>query len=178
MVIIFKIEGSKEFNFWKDFYFALFSNYLLQGWNSRVFPYINIGHHTSSNTDRMEILWRTKASAEGILSFYPKRIIDKKDYTNCFSKKLNGWLPRQVQARRRCRRLLWKTGYDTQYKSPEEREYAKCSQAACLDEDGSGTDDDADLPGEANPAPPEPKQDKAMKKCSRKLQPTSERAMC
>ena len=34
----------------------------------------------------------------------------------------------------------------------------------------SGTDADADLPGEANPAPPEPKQDKAKKKCSRKRQ--------
>ena len=51
-------------------------------WNTRVFPYINIGHHTSSNTDRLEILWRTKA--HGILLFYPKTTIDKKDYKNCF----------------------------------------------------------------------------------------------
>ena len=51
---------------------------------------------------------------------------------------------------------------------------AKCSQAASLDEHGSGTDADADLPGEANPAPPEPKQDKAKKKCSRKRQRTSQ----
>ena len=28
--IIFKTEGSKKFNFWKDFYFALSANYLLQ----------------------------------------------------------------------------------------------------------------------------------------------------
>ena len=39
----------------------------------------------------------------------------------------------------------------------------KCSQAACLDEDGSGADADAGLLGEANPAPPELKQDKAKK---------------
>ena len=42
---------------------------------------------------------------------------------------------------------MWITGYDTQYKSPEERKSAKFSQAACLDEDSSGTDADADLPG-------------------------------
>ena len=45
-------------------------------------------------------------------------------------------------------------------KSPEERKSAKFSQAACLDEDSSGTDADADLSREAKPAPPEPKQDK------------------
>ena len=45
-------------------------------------------------------------------------------------------------------------------KSQEERKPAKFSQAACLNED-------ADLPGEANPAPPEQKQDKPKKKCSR-----------
>ena len=28
--IIFKTEGSKKFNFWKDFYFALSANYLFQ----------------------------------------------------------------------------------------------------------------------------------------------------
>ena len=28
--IIFKTEGSKKFNFWKDFYFALSANFLLQ----------------------------------------------------------------------------------------------------------------------------------------------------
>ena len=27
--IIFKTEGSKKFNFWKDFYFALSANFLL-----------------------------------------------------------------------------------------------------------------------------------------------------
>ena len=172
-------DGSKEFNFWKDFYCALSANYLLQleTCNSRVFPYINIGHHTSSNIDRLEILWRTKASAEGILSFYPKRIIDKKGLHELFpktSKKLNSWLPRQVQARRRCHGLLWKSGFDTQ--SPEEQKSAKCSQAACFDEHGSGTDADADLPGEANPVPSEPKQDKAKKKCFRKRQRTSEEA--
>ena len=52
--------------------------------------------------------------------------------------------------------------------SPEERKSAKFSQAACLDEDISDTDADSDLPGEANPSPPEPKQGKPKKKCSRK----------
>ena len=138
---------------------------------------ISVIIYTSSNTDLLQILWRTKASAKGILSFYPKRIIDKKGLHELFTKttkKLNSWLPRQVQARRRCHRLLWKTGCDTQYKLPEVQKSAKCSQAASLNEHGSGTDADADLPGEANPAPPEPKQDKVKKKCSRKRQRTSE----
>ena len=118
---------------------------------------------------------------QGILSFYHKRIIDKKDYWHELFPKtfklLNSWLPRQVQTRRRCHRLLWITGCDTQYKSPEERKSTKFSQAACLDEDSSGTDADADLPGgsESRTAP-EPKQDKAEKKCSRKRQRTSEEA--
>lgn len=60
--------------------------------------------------------------------------------------------------------------------SPEERKSAKFSQAACLDEDSSGTDADADLPGEANPTSPEPKQDKPKKKRSRKRQQKSEEA--
>ena len=39
---------------------------------------------------------------------------------------------------------------------PEERKPGKFSQAACLYEDtcSSGTDANADVPGEANPAPP------------------------
>ena len=64
-------------------------------------------------------------------------------------------------------------------KSPEERKSTKFSQAAlCLNEEtcSSGNDANADLPGEANPAPPEPKQDKPKKKCSRKQQRTSEEA--
>ena len=55
--------------------------------------------------------------------------------------------------------------------SPKERKSAKFSQAACLDEDSSGTDADADLPGEANPTSPEPKQDKPKKKRSRRSRP-------
>ena len=49
-------------------------------------------------------------------------------------------------------------------------------QAACVYEDtcSSGTDANADLPGGANPAAPDPKQDKPKKKCSRKRQRTSE----
>ena len=55
--IIFKTEGSKESNLWEDFCFALSANYLLQRHTAHVcFPYINIGHHTSSNTDLLEIL--------------------------------------------------------------------------------------------------------------------------
>ena len=63
-------------------------------------------------------------------------------------------------------------------KSPEERKSTKFSQAACLNEDtcSSGADVNADLSGEANPAPPEPKQDKRKKKCSRKRPRTSEEA--
>ena len=49
-------------------------------------------------------------------------------------------------------------------KSPEEQRSAKFSQAACLEEDSSGTDANADLPWEANPAQPEPKQDEPKKK--------------
>ena len=49
--------------------------------------------------------------------------------------------------------------YAKKYK-PEEWKPAKFSQAACLDEDSSDTDADADLAREANPIPPEPKQDK------------------
>ena len=50
-------------------------------------------------------------------------------------------------------------------KSPEEQNSAKLSQVACLNEDtcSSGTDANADLPGGANPAAPEPKQDKPKK---------------
>ena len=45
--IIFKTEGSKKFNFWKDFQFALSANYLFkETYSSPVFPYINIGDHT------------------------------------------------------------------------------------------------------------------------------------
>ena len=64
----------------------------------------------------------------------------------------------------------------TQPKSPEERKSAKFGQAACLDEDSSGTHADADLPVEANPRSPGAKHDKAKKKCSRKRQRTSEEA--
>ena len=59
-------------------------------------------------------------------------------------------------------------------KSPEERKSTKFNQAACLKEDTCSSG--ADIPGEANPAPPEPKQDKPKKKCSRKRQRTSEGA--
>ena len=45
-----------------------------------------------------------------------------------------------------------------------------------MSHNSSGTDADADLPREASPATPEPKQDKAKKKCSRERQRTSEEA--
>ena len=81
-----------------------------------------------------------------------------------------------MQARLRSHRLSWITGCDTQTKSPEKRKPAQFSQAACLGQDSSGNDADADLPGEANPAPPELKRDKPKKKCSMKRQRTSEEA--
>ena len=67
--IIFKTGGSKKFNFWKDFYFALPTNKLVtETSNSRVSDISLIGHHTSSNTDRLEILlWRTKSSGDTIV---------------------------------------------------------------------------------------------------------------
>ena len=64
---------------------------------------------------------------------------------------------------------MWQTIVDNRMQYMEQRS-AKSSQAACLDEDSSGTDADANLPGEANPAPPEPKQDEPKKKCSMKWQ--------
>ena len=50
------------------------------------------------------------------------------------------------------------------------------SQAACLDEDSSNTDAEADLPGKANSAPPEAKRDKPKKKRYRKRQWTPDEA--
>ena len=120
--------------------------------NSRVFPYINIGHHTSSKHWPAGNFMKN----ESIRAYYRSTLRGssiKKDYWHELFpktfKKLNSWLPRQVQTRRRCHRLLWITGCDTQYKSPEERKSAKFSQAACLAEDSWGTDADADLPGES-----------------------------
>ena len=54
-------------------------------------------------------------------------------------------------------------------KSPEERKPVKFSQAACLNKDAcsSGTDANADLPGEANTTPPEQKEGQPKKKYSR-----------
>ena len=57
VVIIFKTEESKEFNFWKDFHFALSANYLLQRHATHVCFHISIWviiHH--QNTDRLELL--------------------------------------------------------------------------------------------------------------------------
>ena len=68
VVIIFKTEESKEFNFWKDFHFALSANYLLQRHATHVCFHISIWviiHH--QNTDRLELLWRTKASGHTIV---------------------------------------------------------------------------------------------------------------
>ena len=98
-------------------------------WNTRVFPYLNIGHHTSSNTDQLEIFLKN----ESITAYYcstPKepsikritRIVSKT------SKKLSSWLPRQVQARLWCHRQLWITGCDTQIshqRSKDPRNLAK-----------------------------------------------------
>ena len=127
---------------------------------------------TSSNTDRLQIFCEErKHQPRAYYRSTSRESSIKKDYTNCFSKQLTATTSSSKTAMI-CHRLLWKTGCDTQCKSPEEQKSAKCSHAACLDRRGSGTNADADLPGEANPAPPKPKQDKAKKKCSRKRQGT------
>ena len=87
VVIIFKTEESKEFNFWKDFSFCFICKLLVtETCNSRVFPYINMGHHRSSKH------WPagTFMKNESIRAYYRstpressiKRITD----TNCFPK--------------------------------------------------------------------------------------------
>ena len=62
-----KTEGSKEFNFWKDFYFALSANYLLQRRATHVCFHISISvilHHQTLTSwkfyeerKRQGILW-------------------------------------------------------------------------------------------------------------------------
>ena len=51
VVIIFKTEGSKEFNFWKDFillYLQITCYRDMQLMCVSLYQYRNIGHHTSS----------------------------------------------------------------------------------------------------------------------------------
>ena len=86
VVIIFKTEGSKEFNFWKDFYFALSAKYLLLRHATHVCFHIPISviiHHQTLTGWKF---FYEERKHQGILSFYPKRIIDKINYTNCFPK--------------------------------------------------------------------------------------------
>ena len=66
VVINFKTEGSKEFNFWKDFYFALSTKYLLQ----RHATYVCFQTLTGWN------FYFEERKHQGVLSFYPKRITD------------------------------------------------------------------------------------------------------
>ena len=78
--IIFRTEGSKKFNFWKDFCFALSANYLLQGHATHVCFHISVSviiHHQTLTGWKF---YCEERKHQGILSFYPKRIIYKKDY--------------------------------------------------------------------------------------------------
>ena len=118
--------------------------------------YINLGHHTSSKTDRLEILlWRTKASGHTIVLSQENhrsikritRIVSQnlqkaKQLTAMTSTSKTAMSQTIVGNRMRCAK-----------KSSEERKPAKFSQAACLKENtcSSGTDANADLPGEATP---------------------------
>ena len=86
VVIIFKTEGSKEFNFWTDFYFALSAKYLLQRHATHVCFHISISviiHHQTLTGWKF---YHEERKHQGILLFYPKTIIDKINYTNCFPK--------------------------------------------------------------------------------------------
>ena len=69
VVIIFEDWRIERIQFLERFLFCFISKILVtETCNSSVFPYMNIGHHTSSNTDRLEILlWRTKASGHTIV---------------------------------------------------------------------------------------------------------------
>ena len=84
--IFFKTEGSKKFNFWKDFYFALSANYLLQRHATHVCFHISISVIIHHQTLTGWIFYCEEREHQGILWFYPKRIIDKKHYTTCFPK--------------------------------------------------------------------------------------------
>ena len=78
VVIIFKTEGSKEFNFWKDFYFALSAKYLLLRHATHVCFHTSISviiHHQTLTGWKF---YCEERKHQGILSFYPKRIIDKR----------------------------------------------------------------------------------------------------
>ena len=86
VVIIFKTEGSKEFNFWKDFYFALSAKYLLLRHATHVCFHIPISVIIHHQTLTGWNFFYEERKHQGILSFYPKRIIDKINYTNCFPK--------------------------------------------------------------------------------------------
>ena len=86
VVVIFKTVGSKEFNFWKDFHFALSAKYLLLRHATHVCFHIPISviiHHQTLTGWKF---YYEERKHQGILSFYPKRIIDKINYTNCFPK--------------------------------------------------------------------------------------------
>ena len=70
--IIFKTEGSKEFNFWKDFYFALSANHLLQRHTTDVCFHISISviiHHQTLTGWKF---YYEERKHQGILLFYPQ----------------------------------------------------------------------------------------------------------
>ena len=90
--IIFKKEGSKKFNFWKDLFFALSANYLLQRHATHVCFHISISVIIHHQTPTGWKFYCAERKHQGILSSYLKRIIDKKELHDLFpktSKKLN-----------------------------------------------------------------------------------------
>ena len=77
--------------------------------------------------------------------------------------------------RRKCHRLLWIIGCDTQRSADQKSENPRnLARQHVLTKILSDTDTDPNLRGEANPTAPEPKQDKPKKKLSRKRQRPSE----
>ena len=106
VVIIFKTEGSKEFSFWKIFILLYLQ---ITCYRDMQLTCISIYQYRSSYIIKTWIGWKN----ESIRAYYrstPRESSIKKDYWHELfpktSKKLNSWLPRQVQTRRRCHRLL------------------------------------------------------------------------
>ena len=121
-----------------------------------MFPYINIRPVIHHQTLTGWKFYCEERKHQGILiSFYPKRIIDKKDYTTCFPKPPKA--KQQTATTSKSKTAMLRTIVDNRMryakKSPEVLKPAKFSQAACLKEDtcSSGTDAKAELQGEATP---------------------------
>ena len=144
----------EKIQFLERFLFCFICNLLVtETCISRVFPYMNIGHHTSSNTGRLEIFNTMKK--ESIRAYYRSipRESSIKRITWIVSQNLQK--AKQLTATTSTSKTaMSQTIVDNRMrytkKSPEERKPAKFSQAACLKEDtcSSGTNDH---PGEAIP---------------------------